>query len=209
MQRRTLIAIAVIGVPSYIVGLVILGSHAFSDRPPTKVRLHDNTGRQIVFCVPSNQIQAVLPDGFAFFSTIPGLVPVPGAPKQGGVDPAYIVVTKAVAHKAENQRRMIEEKLQSEEVKWREGYRVFDAPVGKGESQVVSRTSVFDAADGHLVVVVDPGDWSYTYVFDEIWPNDIEIKASVPKKFGDNFKEIDQKINSLVRSLIQPVDRNG
>jgi hypothetical protein len=210
MQRHTLKGIAIFGILSCIVGgLVILGNFAFSHRPATEVRLQDNAGRQIIFGVPSNQLHTVFPHGFTFFATIPGLMPIPGAPKQGGTDPAYIVVTEAITHKAENRRRMIEEKLLAGKVKGHEGYRVIDEVVGKGESQVITRTSVFNAADGHMVVVSDPGDWSYDYVFDEIWPNDIEVKANVRKKFGDNFKEIDKRINSLVRSLIRPGRRNG
>lgn len=210
MRRRTLIGIIVFGLPSCIIGgLSILGNFAFSDRPPTEVHLQDNTGRQIIFSVPSKQVNAVLPHGFTFSSTVPGLVRIAGAPKQVATDPAFIVVTEAVTHQAENQRRMIEEKLLAGEVKGREGYRIFDESVGKGKSQVITRTSVFSAVDGHMVVVRDPGDWSYDYMFDEIWPDDIEVKANVRKKSGDNFKEIDQRINSLVSSLIRPGSKNG
>lgn len=128
---------------------------------------------------------------------------MPNLPNKGA-DPAYIVVSEATAYQAENQRLKIEQDLLAREVKGREGYRVFDTPVGKGESQVIERTTVFNAEDGHMVIVVDPGDWSYDYVFNEILPNSLGVQASVRKKFGNNYREIDRKIDVLVRSLIRP-----
>lgn len=81
------------------------------------------------------------------------------------------------------------------------GYRVFIEPMRS--TGVVKTYFLFKDVHGNLVVVTDPGSWSRSYSWEHSYPEGYEIRAEIDKRYGDDFRSIDERIENLVNSMMQ------